>query len=99
MKHLLLLDSGWAGLGSCFPPCPQKYDSPNQTHPLFPQVPTFALPPQPYREGAWRLQDGLPVGRSLHDTLTEMMTVINRAAATLPDLTPHRRRRRGARRR
>lgn len=50
------------------------------------QVPRFALPP-PWREGAWKLQDGLDVGRSLHETLTDMLTVINKAVDTLPDLT------------
>ncbi|GBF92072.1 hypothetical protein Rsub_04419 [Raphidocelis subcapitata] len=51
------------------------------------KVPHFPLPP-PWREGAFKLQDGLDVGRSLHETLTDMLTVINRAVDTLPDLTP-----------
>ena len=52
------------------------------------KVPHFALPPQPFAEGAWKLQDGLAVGRDLHETLTDMLTVINKAVDTLPDLTP-----------
>lgn len=58
------------------------------------KVPSFPLPPQPFEAGAWRLQDGLMVGRELHETLTDMLTVINKAVDTLPDLTPARRRRR-----
>ena len=50
------------------------------------KVPHFALPPQPWKEGAWKLQDGLAVGRDLHETLTDMLTVINRAVDALPDL-------------
>jgi len=57
------------------------------------KLPHFAAPPQPWVEGVWKLQDGLPVGRGLHGTLTEMLTIINKAVDTLPDLTQRRRRR------
>ena len=39
------------------------------------QVPKLPLPP-PFEEG-WVLQDGLPVGRQLYDTLLMMMNVMN----------------------
>lgn len=52
------------------------------------QVPHFALPPQPFRPGAWKLQDGLPIEQALHTTLSDMLQTINRAVDTLPDLTP-----------
>lgn len=54
---------------------------------IYHQVPNFELPPQPWREGAWKLQDGLPIGETLHETLTDMLTVINKAVDTLPDLS------------
>jgi hypothetical protein len=50
-------------------------------------VPHFDLPPQPFKEGAWKLQDGLPVGHVLHETLTDMLKILNRASDALPELT------------
>lgn len=67
--------------------------------PCLPQVPSFALPPQPFQEGKWKLQDGLAVGAPLHETLTDMLTIMNKAVATLPNLLGARRRRGRARQR
>ena len=39
------------------------------------QLPKLPLPP-PFEEG-WKLQDGLPVGKQLYDTLLQMMNVMN----------------------
>jgi hypothetical protein len=68
------------------PPHPPKQQTNKQTKQTQ-QLPHFAPPPQPWREGAWKLQDGLAVGRELHETLTDMLNLINRAVDTLPDLS------------
>ncbi len=51
------------------------------------QVPLLKLPPQPFVEGEWVLQDKVPVSAVLHKTLTEMLTQMNRAIEKLPDLS------------
>ncbi len=45
------------------------------------------LPP-PWREGI-HLQDGVPVSKDIHKTLTHMLTLMNEAIDRLPDLTEH----------
>ncbi|KAF8072854.1 HPAT1 [Scenedesmus sp. PABB004] len=49
------------------------------------QVPQFPLPP-PWEENV-TLQDGVPVSRELHAVMTAMLTQMNAASATLPELT------------
>ena len=51
------------------------------------QVPLLKLPPQPFVEGEWVLQDKVPVTAVLHKTLTEMLTQMNRAIEKLADLS------------
>jgi hypothetical protein len=45
------------------------------------------MPPQPFKEGAWHLQDRSPVTEEMHTTLTAMLWQMNRAIDTLPDLS------------
>ena len=52
------------------------------------QTPRVPLPP-PWEEG-WRLQDDQPMSRQLYDTLVAMITQINTAVDTLPELKPLR---------
>ncbi|GFH19914.1 uncharacterized protein HaLaN_16946 [Haematococcus lacustris] len=48
------------------------------------KVPLLELPP-PWREGV-KLHDGMPITLDLHNTLTDMITAMNKGIATLPDL-------------
>lgn len=50
------------------------------------QVPTLELPPGPWHDGIL-LQDGTPVTLAMHNTLTHMLTVMNRAIEGLPDIS------------
>ncbi|GLC55430.1 hypothetical protein PLESTB_000986400 [Pleodorina starrii] len=50
------------------------------------KVPMLTMPPQPWKQG-WVLQDGLPITKELHETVTAMLGQMNKAIATLPDLT------------
>ena len=50
-------------------------------------MPQFPLPPQPWQVG-WKLQDGTRVNQDLHQLLSDMLEQMNRASATLPQLTP-----------
>lgn len=61
----------------------EKRDYTAKEHAL--KVPHLPLPPA-WKDG-WVLQDGLPITRELHDTLVSMLTQMNRAIDTLPDLT------------
>lgn len=49
------------------------------------KIPLLKEPPQPWKEG-WKIQDGLPVTRELHETMTAMLKQMNAAISTLPDL-------------
>lgn len=49
------------------------------------RVPQFPMPPE-WREGI-KLQDGLPVGRDLHAMVVAMVGQMNRASASLRDLS------------
>jgi len=49
------------------------------------QIPQFKLPPQPWEEG-WKLQDGVPINKDLHNLMTAMLTQMNKASAGLPEL-------------
>ena len=51
------------------------------------KVPQFKLPPQPWQEG-WKLQDGMVINTELHETLTAMLTQMNKASAGLPVIEP-----------
>lgn len=49
------------------------------------QLPQFSLPPQPWEVG-WKLQDGTRINKDLHQLMTDMLTQMNKASATLPAL-------------
>lgn len=49
------------------------------------QLPQFSLPPQPWEVG-WKLQDGTRINKDLHQLMTDMLTQMNKASATLPTL-------------
>ncbi|KAG2496629.1 hypothetical protein HYH03_005450 [Edaphochlamys debaryana] len=50
------------------------------------KVPMLPMPPKEWKDG-WVIQDGLPVTRELHQTLTAMIGRMNEAIVTLPDLS------------
>jgi len=45
------------------------------------------LPPEPFEDRKWHLQDGFPVDVTMHGTLRDMLSQMNKAIETLPDLT------------
>jgi hypothetical protein len=48
------------------------------------KVPLLKLPP-PLIDGL-KMQDGMPFTQDLHNVLTDMLTLMNKAIETLPDL-------------
>ncbi len=50
------------------------------------QVPKLPLPP-PYQSN-WTLQDGVAVDKDMYDTMVDMISKMNAAIDTLPDLSP-----------
>jgi hypothetical protein len=49
------------------------------------QIPQFKLPPQLWEEG-WKLQDGVPINKDLHNLMLAMLTQMNKASAGLPEV-------------
>lgn len=45
------------------------------------------MPPTPFQPKTWTLQDHLPVTEQLHATLEKMIGQMNKAIATLADLS------------
>lgn len=62
-----------------------KRDYTDIKYALKPQL--LPMPPDGWEQGKWHLQDGLPVSKDLHETLRDMTAIMNKAIATLPDLT------------
>ncbi|PNH02423.1 hypothetical protein TSOC_011595 [Tetrabaena socialis] len=50
------------------------------------KLPMLRMPPQPWKAG-WVIQDGLPVTKELHDTMTAMIGQMNHAISKMPDLS------------
>eukprot|EP00798_Chlamydomonas_sp_ICE-L_P020417 gene20417-27200_t len=66
----------------------EKRDFTDPKHAL--KVPKLDLPPKEFKEGAWHLQGHEPVTKDMHELLTDMLTMMNKAIDTLPDLTDKR---------